>query len=126
MHRQFKTSMTHIHTVHLGKQALAEWHRSLQQRKLWVKDFQRTRHIERFYSLFRRWARENRQIRCDDERAVRGFKKKVIFNGWLRHLQKRGDQLVGVLKAQDYHGQTLLTKSLLSLYQNYLQGLRVR
>ena len=91
-----------------------------------MKDFQRTRHIERFYNLFRRWARENRQIRCDEERAVRGFKKKVIFNGWLRHLQKRGDHLVGVLKAQDYHGQTLLTKSLLSLYQNYLQGLRVR
>jgi hypothetical protein len=85
-HRLFKRGLTQIHTVHLAKQSLLEWRRHLQQRRLHALNFQRTRHIERGYTLFRRWAAASREGARRREAVVRGFRKRLVLKGWMRHL----------------------------------------
>lgn len=86
--RELKKQLSDIHTLSTGKQAIVEWQRFMQQRRLWAIDFHRTKALRRFYNIFNVWAKHARQENYLLEKKVRHFRKKVSFDGWTRYLSK--------------------------------------
>jgi hypothetical protein len=89
--RTYKHSLENIHSAWLLRQVLAEWTRSVQRGKLRVKEYTRTKAVQRVYSCFQRWARANKEIVRRQRREVEMFRKKVVLKAWIRYLEQQGN-----------------------------------
>ena len=85
--------------MNVAKRAVIEWHRVMQQRLLWAKDFHRTRSLRKFYKVFQVWSKHARQEAYKQEKLVRTFRKKTCFEGWARYLSRQGHGLMNIIKA---------------------------
>jgi len=57
----------------------------------------RTSMIERQYGVFRRWAQANRQLVVDEVNKVRSFRKRLVFDAWMKYMQKQGNNLALII-----------------------------
>ncbi|CDW91595.1 UNKNOWN [Stylonychia lemnae] len=124
--KQLDDDLQSLHILNISKQAFIEWSRVIKARKLKIKDFHRTIQVQKHYKIFQKWADWNKQAVKTQKQTLREFKLRTIFKQWIRYLDSQGQNLMKILRSQQYYKQALMSKSLLSLYQHYLKTLRVK
>ena len=74
--------------------------------------------MQRFYNLFTRWAKANRQLVYESEKQVRQFKARYVLARWRAYYQRSGKYRRVERAAIEFYVRSLLARSLASLCQN--------
>ena len=74
--------------------------------------------MQAFYALFSKWAKGNRQLMYEAEKAVRQFKARRALVGWQRYAALVGQDKRAERRAIQFYCYSLHTKALVGLYQN--------
>ena len=86
----------------------------------------KTKQVEGFFNLFRKWALANNRLIYERNKMIRQFRLRVVTRVWRRYSQfwafKRRNERLAV----QLYCQTLHTKALVSLYRNYLKGRQIK
>eukprot|EP00347_Sterkiella_histriomuscorum_P015244 403357763 len=126
LRKQLNQDLESLHIIKYSHQSFIEWNRVIKARKLKIKEFNRTSQVHKFYQIFIKWSQWNKQNSLREKRLIKEFQLRTIFKNWVNYLDNQGQNLMKILRSQQYYKQALMSKSLLSLYQNYLKQLRVK
>jgi len=115
-----------LRAVKTARAILKSWRQGREKKLRMAQQHAKMKEMKAFYSLFKDWARSNRQLVYEQIKTVRQFRLRISMAAWKKYLEMTGFEVKKTRVADDHYYNSLETKALLSLYANYLKCLRIK
>ena len=81
------------HAMTIAQQSMHQWVKVGKTREQTAYEFFRTKQIQKFYTLFRKWNSANRSLVLNQVQKLRTFRRRIVFQVWVQYMEKQGHLL---------------------------------